>query len=189
MLKIWLPLLIASLTFSACSNQQEKSEQAYIDQSAVVADELKANLGSQLRLAMKAGGPVKAMQVCQHMAQPLTTQTSDAHEGARVSRTALRVRNPANSPDAQSTSILEYWEAMLAGGESPPAAYLIRNEETITVHHPILIQQVCLQCHGDPAGFSKELQAELDELYPDDQATGYEIGQLRGAFRIEFSIQ
>jgi len=40
----------------------------------------------------------------------------------------------------------------------------------------------CLKCHGeqlDPA-----VQARIKELYPDDKATGYKTGDLRGAVTI-----
>ncbi len=44
----------------------------------------------------------------------------------------------------------------------------------------------CLKCHGDPAAFSEALSDKLGKLYPDDKATGYTTGELRGALRVEF---
>ena len=44
-----------------------------------------------------------------------------------------------------------------------------------------------MNCHGEPAAFPEQLTARLNELYPDDQATGYQTGQLRGAFRVVFA--
>ncbi|CAA6676994.1 MULTISPECIES: DUF3365 domain-containing protein [unclassified Lentimonas] len=170
-----------------CSDHNTANDQAYIDRSEAIVSELKTSLGTQLKQAMQAGGPVNALQVCQQIAQPITQQVTGDHEGAQVSRTALRVRNSANQADTESTSIMESWEALLATGASslPPA--VSHDGDTITVHHPIMVGEACLKCHGDPASFSEELQTTLGELYPADQATGYELGQLRGAFRVEFS--
>ena len=44
------------------------------------------------------------------------------------------------------------------------------------------VGEVCLKCHGeniDPA-----VKAKLGELYPNDKATGYKLGDLRGAFTV-----
>jgi len=44
-----------------------------------------------------------------------------------------------------------------------------------------------LQCHGEPG---KDIQAEnltlLHQVYPDDKATGYKLGDLRGIWRVRF---
>jgi len=39
----------------------------------------------------------------------------------------------------------------------------------------------CLLCHGAP---EPALKAEIDRLYPQDQATGFRPGELRGAFTV-----
>jgi hypothetical protein len=44
----------------------------------------------------------------------------------------------------------------------------------------IPIEGVCLGCHGDAIG--PAIKSKLSELYPQDLATGYREGDLRGAF-------
>jgi hypothetical protein len=44
----------------------------------------------------------------------------------------------------------------------------------------ITTQPLCLTCHGE--AISPEVAAKLSELYPDDRATGFREGDLRGAF-------
>ncbi|HEY5775383.1 MAG TPA: DUF3365 domain-containing protein, partial [Xanthomonadales bacterium] len=39
---------------------------------------------------------------------------------------------------------------------------------------------ICLACHG--AALSPEVSRVLDSLYPADRATGYDEGDIRGAF-------
>jgi hypothetical protein len=40
----------------------------------------------------------------------------------------------------------------------------------------------CLMCHG--SGLDPALKAEIERLYPDDQATGFKAGERRGAFTV-----
>ena len=44
----------------------------------------------------------------------------------------------------------------------------------------IPIGGLCLQCHG--TAIAPELAEKLSELYPEDKATGYREGDMRGAF-------
>jgi hypothetical protein len=41
---------------------------------------------------------------------------------------------------------------------------------------------ICLRCHGEK--IDPSLRMVLDRFYPEDQATGFEIGDVRGAFTI-----
>jgi hypothetical protein len=47
------------------------------------------------------------------------------------------------------------------------------------------MNSMCAQCHGDPNLFSGKVRAALAELYPLDQATGFNNGELRGAFTVK----
>ena len=49
---------------------------------------------------------------------------------------------------------------------------------------PIVMQPLCLVCHGEI--LQPEIAARIAELYPDDRATGFKEGDLRGAFWVEF---
>ena len=42
--------------------------------------------------------------------------------------------------------------------------------------------ELCVTCHG--ASLKPEIQVRLKELYPTDQATGFAVGDLRGAFTL-----
>ena len=48
---------------------------------------------------------------------------------------------------------------------------------------------LCLRCHGEPGpDISAEDLALIQRLYPQDKATGFKLGQLRGAWRIDFPL-
>ena len=44
------------------------------------------------------------------------------------------------------------------------------------------VEPLCLLCHGK--GLSDEVGTTLDQYYPDDWATGYSLGQVRGAISL-----
>ena len=44
---------------------------------------------------------------------------------------------------------------------------------------------VCIACHG--SDISLTVREVIDTHYPNDQATGFDIGSLRGAFTLTFS--
>jgi hypothetical protein len=136
-------------------------------------------LGAQLKGAMESGGPVAAIAVCQQVAIPLTDSAGAEFEGVTVKRITLKPRNPANAPDEGDRDALE---AMAA--QSPPQPVIRWADGVAHFYRPLMIQEVCLKCHGDPATFPKELTAALAAAYPADAAIGYALGDLRGAIRV-----
>ena len=48
---------------------------------------------------------------------------------------------------------------------------------------PVMMKPMCLACHG--AEVAPEVQAAIAERYPDDRATGYRAGELRGVIWAE----
>ena len=140
---------------------------------------LMERLGAQLKGAMESGGSVAAITVCQRVAIPLTTSAGAEFEGVTVKRTTLKPRNPANAPDEKDRAVLV---AMAA--QSPPEPTIRWEDGAAHFYRPLMIQEVCLKCHGDPATFPKELSEALASAYPADAATGYALGELRGAIRV-----
>ena len=67
-----------------------------------------------------------------------------------------------------------------------PGVVLI-DKNTVGYVEPIFMQPLCVTCHG--AELAPDLQARLEELYPEDQATGYSAGDLRGVFWAELPRQ
>lgn len=144
-------------------------------------------LKSQLVTAIKAEGPVSAIAVCKTVAPVLAQEISKEH-GLEIGRTALRVRNPANAPDQWERTVLEDFVAKIAAGANPTALERIETVpegDTMVLRYMKAIPtaaEPCLACHGsnlDPA-----LKAEIARLYPNDEATGFKAGELRGAFTV-----
>jgi hypothetical protein len=160
---------------------QAEAERASVI-GAAAAKSLMESLGGQLKAALAEGGPVSAIRVCQQIAMPLTGAAGNSIEGISVRRVTLKPRNPANQPDAADSAVLAAMQA-----QAKPEVEIRRVDGTIRYYHPLPVQEVCLTCHGDPATFPQELASVLTELYPDDSATGYQAGELRGAIRVDIS--
>ena len=140
-------------------------------------------LKSELVTAMKSGGPINALGVCNIEAMPITSQIASQYS-ANVSRVSLKNRNPNNVPNEWQRVVLEDFNVRATGGES------IENMASVSVVDNNGKNQVrfmkalptggaCLACHGQDLG--SDVQAELSVLYPEDKATGYSLGEVRGA--------
>jgi hypothetical protein len=145
-----------------------------------------AGLKRELKAGLEAGGPVEAITVCNERAPAIAAEQSAA-AGLGLRRTSLRLRNPANAPDAWERAVLEDFERRRARGEDP--ASLVRYEvvesgslREFRLMKAIPTGQLCLACHG--ASIAPEVAARLDALYPEDRARGFAVGDLRGAFSV-----
>lgn len=141
---------------------------------------LGGTLKSELQAAMQAGGPVEALHVCNTKAPEIASKVS-AENGMQVSRTSLKNRNPDNAPTDWQVAVLNDFETRKAAGEDPAGlsyAEIVDNEFRFMKAIPT--GTMCLNCHG--TDISPAVTAKLGELYPDDKATGFKEGDLRGAF-------
>jgi hypothetical protein len=177
----------AALSFAGVAIAAEPNP-AQVEQARKAAKELGQGLKAQLMAAIKADGPVSAIAVCRTIAPDLAAQLSQS-TGLSVGRTALRVRNPANSPDDWERGVLADFAAKIAAGTDPQT---LERAETMTdpsgaetfryMKAIPMGTKPCLTCHGVP---EPALNAEITRLYPQDRATGYKPGELRGAFTVK----
>ena len=176
---VCLPVSVPALAQGADPTQ--------VSQARAAAKELGQQLKAQLMASIKAGDPKAALGVCKTVA-PALSQQIGADRGMKVARTALKVRNPDNAPDAWERMVLEDFAGKIAAGTD---ARRLERAEVITdaggastfryMKAIPMGAQPCLTCHGAP---EPSLGAEIKRLYPRDQATGFRPGELRGAFTI-----
>jgi hypothetical protein len=175
-----------AISFIACADQLSHDTDTRVVASRAVTQEFMQSLKGALQQAMKDGGPVSAIAVCNQKA-PAIAATMSAQKGWRVARTSLKIRNPENVPDSWERATLEVFELRLQQGEDPQTMeyYEVIKQEGMPVFRymkAIPTGEVCLACHG--AQIDAGVAAKLKELYPTDQATGYKAGNIRGAFTI-----
>ncbi|MEE4203438.1 MAG: DUF3365 domain-containing protein [Halieaceae bacterium] len=153
----------------------------WVPEAGSAAKQLGGQLKSKLQAAMKDGGPTAAIAVCHEEAPKLAAEVSEA-TGFTVTRVSAQPRNPdMGVPTEWQRVVLAEFEARKTAGEDP---------DQLTWHAEVDGEQrfmkaiptggVCLACHGTE--LQPEIATALAELYPNDEATGYEAGDIRGAF-------
>ncbi|MDP5069616.1 MAG: DUF3365 domain-containing protein [Congregibacter sp.] len=149
-----------------------------------IALSTKTELGSNLKNAMNAGGPLAAVAFCNENAIPIMKRKS-AEFNATVRRVSDRPRNPDNTANENELAYIALAGAALAKGEAPKPQITERNDHWVG-YYPIVTNGMCLQCHGI---LGKELAAStlnaIAARYPGDQAIGYGDNELRGIFVID----
>ena len=182
-------ILSASIS---CADNQSQDLKEFEQNASVKIQALAINLKKELGASMQAGGPVAAIKTCKIKA-PEITNLLNSTDNIRIKRTSLRVRNPSNAADDWEKSILALFEQKLATGS--PINDLVYSEEittgeqtTLRMMRAIPMQPVCLNCHGDKQTMNKDFISALDQDYPNDLATGFSIGEIRGAFSVSQTI-
>jgi hypothetical protein len=182
-------LLMAFLLFS-CSDKNslsEKENQYYSEKGIEIVQTCTKAIKSHLASAIRKGGVGYAIEYCNANAYRITDSLSKAYN-ATIRRTSMNFRNPKNAPDEYEKDVLQIFAT--AHHNKKPLQPLIRkvNDSTFIFFFPIFVDNpVCLNCHGDPDEVSvKELYGDIRALYPNDKATGYNVGDFRGLWSVRF---
>jgi len=161
---------------------------AALERASAAARELGQTLKGRLMGAMAEGGPAAAVDLCATQARELTAAVGQRAE-ARVGRSSLRLRNPANAAPPWVAAWLEaQGERPAEGVEGIRQVVDTEDGRSARVLVPIAVEAPCLVCHGDPAAIPAEVKTVLQARYPEDRATGYRLGDLRGALFAELRI-
>ena len=173
------------LGLSVVQAQAQDSDMLSLSRS--ISQAMLKELGQKLQSAMTEGGAVNAIGVCNTQAPEIAGRVS-AQNQVKLSRVGTRARNPVMGvPNEWQARALAQFDAGLARGDKPAE---MEFSETITKSDgskefhfakPIVLQPMCVACHGGPEQISPEVKSKLSELYPNDKAVNYQPGQLRGA--------
>ncbi len=144
-------------------------------------------LSSNLLQAIRVGGTTNALEFCSVHALPLTS-TAATNSAATVRRLTHRPRNPANRAADEDLAVIEVFRRDLAPGRIPDPQVRTNRDGSVTFRAAIILNNpLCLTCHGAPGTEVQPATLEaLRRLYPDDQATGFRLGELRGIWRVDF---
>lgn len=178
---IYTPLLALSLAISAAGD-----DAALIAKGNSIAGNLVYQLGGEVKMQMEISGPEGSIGFCSGNAL-LMTNLLGKESGTSIRRVTLKPRNPVNAPNAEECSVLERWENMVREGKTlPQYEFKHISKSTAVYYKPVIINnEACLICHGEIAAGST-LSETLRSLYPQDKATGYKMGDLRGMIAITF---
>jgi hypothetical protein len=152
-----------------------------------IAMDLMNQLGQKLKGALANDGPIAAVSVCKEVA-PAIAKGLSAQHGAQVTRVGTRVRNTKMGiPNGWQTEALAEFDARIAQGDKPADLEYWKvvdgadGKRELHYAKAIVTQPLCVTCHGKAEDIAAPLMEKIRAEYPDDQATGYSVGKLRGA--------
>lgn len=179
------PLLL-SLSGLALADADTATVNALTSEAQQRIKGFSAELKAALQAAIADGGLANGVQVCKEQA-PLIAETWSS-DGWQIGRTSLKVRNSGNSADNWEQQILQDYAVKLANG-IPPAqlnhAEIVQNgdSELFRYMQPIMLDTLCVACHGSQ--LAEPVKQQVQQYYPNDMATGFTPGELRGAFTLQ----
>ncbi len=118
---------------------------------------------------------VTAMGACSTMATQMKNEYNAKSGNVQIRRTALKYRNPANHPDTTDQEVMYRLQAV--NNKEPLAVDMGGNH--YRVYQPLQVQKACLICHG--SNISPKIAQMIQQKYPTDMATGFKLGEFRGA--------
>ena len=195
-MKVKAPALFAlalpSLLVGCASGPSAEEQAAMAADARKAAGTLIQKLGGELKTAIADKGPEGAISVCKERAPQIAAEVSKQFN-FDTKRVSPKNRNPAGVPDTWEAEAQAGLEKRLAAGEKPetldtwqvvstPSGKQFRYAKALPV------QPLCLTCHGDPAAIPDGVKARLAADYPQDKATGYGPGMVRGIVSIKRAL-
>lgn len=172
-----------ALMLTACGSYGKPDMATLQEQAQALTQRFVGTLLPTLQSAMAEGGPTQAIAVCSAQAPAIADQLA-AESGWSVRRVSLKPRNTGRAiADAWERQMLEDFDRRQQAGEPGSAinaAAYIDGEYRYMQAQPAM--PLCLTCHGQ--NISPEVRSTLAQYYPDDSATGYTAGQIRGAISL-----
>ncbi len=161
-----------TVTPEAMSENQKAQHELCLAATNAFASEM---IG-ELMAALDSDDPTAGITVCGANAPAIAAHLAEDY-GVQIGRTSQKLRNPANIPP-------QWAEQVVADVVGQPT-YLAGPNGEFGALLPIRLKAECQMCHGAPEEIDVAIQAALAEHYPDDAATGFAEGDLRGWFWIE----
>lgn len=160
---------------TVAQDRMSDDQTAQCDRALAARDAMATRLKGRLMEVLGSDDPATAIVVCAEEAPQIAADVSQEH-GVSIGRTSFRLRNPKTVPPD--------WAIQLVADRIDEPIYLSDGGK-LGALLPIRLEVPCLSCHGPEDAISQEIKGSLEEHYPDDQATGFRKGDLRGWFWVE----
>lgn len=189
-LRTSLIALATICAFSGAARAADENLAAMTEAARAIVAQMQGTLAPELKKEIAAGGPAGAIGVCKRIGTEVAAALSQQH-GARVTRVSLKPRNPVLGPaDAWEQRALLDFDRRAAAGDKPEAlerAEIVEEPQGRFFRYAraLPVQPLCVNCHGAPEKLAPGVKDRLAAEYPNDRATGYAPGQIRGAVSVK----
>ena len=167
------------------SISESKISEDFAQKGMTYMKSTQAVLGKNLIKTLEKKGPAGAVAFCNTKAISLTDSMAQNHN-VIIKRVTDKPRNPENKANEEQMRYLRSYRSNqdLIDSLDP---IVIHKEKEVNFYSPIIINTMCLQCHGIP---NEQIRPEtlqiLQNLYPEDLAQGYHTNDVRGMWYIKF---
>jgi hypothetical protein len=144
--------------------------------AATAKDELFSKISGRLSEVLQTQGAAAAIDVCSQEAGKISAAVGQAH-GVEIGRTSFKLRNQENVP--------RDWVKPFVERRIDSVQHVALENGKLGSLFPIHIDVKCLMCHGVEDEILDGVKPALAERYPNDGATGFKQGELRGWFWVE----
>jgi hypothetical protein len=176
-------LVIVFFTNCETNTLTNKEVEKHTIKGKEISQAVLKKLGGNLMSQMKSGGVKQAIPFCNVAALPLTEELSNKYN-VSIKRTTHKLRNAKNKPNLEEEKILRHYIASISKGEKIKPIVTKGDDYKIHFYAPIKLDKKCLACHGS---ISKKTDSIIKSYYPNDAATGFKEGDLRGLMSITFN--
>jgi cytochrome c553 len=181
--------LLVSYSIAYADMPVNSPEQNMLGEAKKLSAEFVQKLGGILKQQLESAGTESALSVCKDVAPAMSAQYSN--DKRIVKRVSLKPRNSSiGVADAWEANQLKQFDMAAASGK--PAAeietHAVIDEQDgrwFRYMKAIPTQAMCLQCHGGADNIQPNVQTLLKQLYPNDLAVGYKVGEIRGAISVK----
>lgn len=173
---------------AGAQNSEGSSKSTPADRGLEYAMSTKKELGKNLMGAIQRKGTKEAVVFCNKQAYPITDSMAIAHN-ATIKRVSDKPRNPKNQASKEELDIITVFKKAVANDSGYEPITIVQNSST-QFYYPITTNSMCLQCHGTPQkDIPRDVLQTINKLYPADEATGYNVNEVRGLWSITFVNQ
>lgn len=163
-----------------------KEEEAYLVKGKEISKESFKALSGKLKEQLQKGGVVHAVPFCNSEALPITKKLSEKY-GVSIKRTSNKIRNQKNNSTTRELEVVEKFITLKENNKELAPIVEVGENDKVHFYAPIIMKSNCLVCHGT---VGQELSVKNDSiiklLYPNDKATNYKEGDVRGIWSITF---
>jgi hypothetical protein len=183
-------MLVSTLPSDAQQGSKDIALEEALMDARKVSNQLAEKVRGLLLQEIDKGGFSSAVRVCSELAQEMTLQFN-ARTGHHVRRVSLKYRNPKNVPDAYEQRKLEAFNILNQKKELSNEYSEIVEEhgkKYLRYLRPLTVAPLCTTCHGSKENIPQEVKTILAERYPNDRATGFLVGDVRGAITVKIPV-
>ncbi|MFD0760618.1 DUF3365 domain-containing protein [Lutibacter aestuarii] len=179
-------LLVLGVVSCKNSSLSKKEKLEYSNKGKEIAQASFKELSGKLMEQMQLGGIEKAIPFCNIEALPLTKEMSEKYN-VEIKRTSNKLRNSRNRATDRELEVIQIFEKLMTENERLSPIVELNNNSQKHFYAPIIIKANCLVCHGKvKETVTIKTDSIIKSLYPNDEAIGYNEGDLRGIWSITF---